>query len=113
MTKRLKDPRATFKLLDSRYLISIGRISYGMYLYHLYIPKMRNYIFNHIFKFQLPPANGRNIFIYILFDLIVVAAIARLSWSLIEQAILKYKKHFADKKLPEQQTISLLQPVVD
>ena len=99
MIKRLKNEKEVFRMLDSRYLIFIGKISYGIYIYHLYVPHIRKYLFLRFFEIQpTSPTSSLNTVMFFLLDLIVVIVVARLSWLLIEQPVLKYKKYFVNRK---------------
>jgi peptidoglycan/LPS O-acetylase OafA/YrhL len=69
------------RILDNRIVVYLGKISYGLYIYHPFVP----WIFNH---FPSIPT---------FFYLPVTIAIAALSWHLLELPINRLKKHFKYK----------------
>lgn len=108
MLRRQNNSEAGFWLLDNHYMVAVGRISYGMYVYHLYVPALRNFILTRII--HLPGGiynNGINYFIYLLIDLTLLLLIAGFSWRNIEEPLLRYKMYFRNKKTP----VSILQRV--
>lgn len=67
----------------------IGKISYGIYLYHTFIPgSMRNY-----YEIFLPPLL-RNQYILFIMNFCIVILVATLSWYIIESPINSIKKKF-------------------
>ena len=76
------------KILESRVMIFIGRISYGLYIYHLFINDLFLHVINKYTKIQTTP------FGYFLIFLVLNFLIASLSWYLIEKPINGLKKYF-------------------
>jgi len=77
------------KILETKILIYIGKISYGIYLYHNFVPfiipaKLSNF-YSHYVKHQLG--------VPILYTLITIT-IASISWLLIEKPVNKLKQKF-------------------
>jgi len=70
-------------ILDSRPLRYIGKISYAIYLFHPFVPKML-----HSFKYP------ENINLRFLLYSIVTIILASASWYLFESRILKFKERF-------------------
>ena len=83
-----------FKFLNIKVLRFIGKISYGIYLYHNFIPSYWNGIFrvNQIEQPQLLQGGFKYIVYFVLLLLISYA-----SWILIEQPFLKLKKHLTNE----------------
>jgi peptidoglycan/LPS O-acetylase OafA/YrhL len=81
--------------LGNSVLIFIGRISYGVYLYHLFIPYITNFIFKIITGKEI--LNNRlaspNLWFFLV-NLMVLVFLSWLSWVLIEKPLLGLKKHF-------------------
>ena len=97
-----------FRLLNSRLLISLGKISYGIYLYHLYVPYVRDYVLTKLFgNYALSSDHKINFILFFVIDLLLVVAFARVSWVLIEQPLLKFKKYFDNRKQVESPAAAL------
>jgi peptidoglycan/LPS O-acetylase OafA/YrhL len=83
-----------FFVLNNKALIFLGKISYGMYLYHL--PLAWDYFFlsRHVNRYL--PAGILQYEAYIVFieNFFILIGICWLSWILIERPILKFKKYF-------------------
>jgi peptidoglycan/LPS O-acetylase OafA/YrhL len=82
-------------ILQNRVLIFIGRISYGVYLYHLFIPYITNFLFkaitgNSILSNKLA---SPNLWFFVV-NLLVLVLLSWVSWTLIEKPILGLKRHF-------------------
>lgn len=82
-----KAPKAVAFLFKNRFILFIGKISYGMYLFHNFIP----YIYGIEIPF-LPPF--MNLYIAQLLRFSILLVIASLSWYIIEKPILKLKGRF-------------------
>jgi peptidoglycan/LPS O-acetylase OafA/YrhL len=81
------------KILKFLKLQYIGKISYGLYLYHVPIYRINEYIASKYFGF----VTGENIFYSFLLDSVNVALsflCAYLSWNIIEKKILVYKNKY-------------------
>lgn len=85
------DSTATFlnPILNYKRLQYIGKISYGIYLFHKPVPFFFNYIYS---KFHLPLIESKIVLFVICF--IITLTIAILSWNLIEKPLLKLKSRF-------------------
>ncbi len=79
------------RLLQSRSLQYIGRISYGIYIYHPFVPDL---VSNSCRGLGVPPPENRLIAgaIWVAVSL----ALASLSWFLLEKPILRLKRYFQD-----------------
>ncbi len=66
----------------------LGKISYGIYLYHFFMPDLYNWLSLDLHMFS-PDSAFRK-----AFYVIAVIAISELSWYLVEKPILKYKDRF-------------------
>lgn len=73
-------------ILESKLVIYIGKISYGIYLYHLFMPDLYNQ-FRHWFPNQFQEDSWYKI----PFLFASSAVIAIFSWNLIEKPVLKLK----------------------
>lgn len=76
----------TGKILDNRVLIYLGKISYGLYLFHNFIPLIWK-------SLNLPVINNVSIRFIIYF--MVLTALATLSWFILEKPVNSLKKKFS------------------
>jgi len=85
--------RLSNRVFNHKYLFFIGKISYGIYIYHgMLRPYFKEYIYENL---HIYVQNG--IIASTLYTIICTAIsilIAWISWQLIEQPILKLKKYF-------------------
>lgn len=72
-------------ILEAKPLVLIGKISYGLYLYHMFVPHISNY-FLHDFNFSSE--------IYAIINTTLLIVISLISWFLIEKPINKLKNKF-------------------
>jgi peptidoglycan/LPS O-acetylase OafA/YrhL len=77
-------------VLNNKVLIFLGKISYGLYLYHNFIP----YFYNIKVPEVLSPVS---IYIAQFARLLVLVGVSSLSWYLIERPLLKLKERFSYK----------------
>jgi peptidoglycan/LPS O-acetylase OafA/YrhL len=88
-----------FKILDQKFLIFLGKISYGLYVYHNFIPWLiRNLNGTEIryqlnFKYSILPRDINPI-IWFLLSMMLLISISSISWFFIEKPILKLKSKF-------------------
>ena len=73
----------TGKILDNKIFQYVGKISYGLYLYHFFVPGM-------LMGLKYPEECNLRFVLYLL----VTIAISALSWRYFEKPILKYKEKF-------------------
>lgn len=81
-------------VLENKVVVYLGRISYGLYLYHLFVPRFVTIVLHH---FRLDNLFGNDIisFIYkIIIYTSVTIVIASGSWFIIEKPINGLKKYF-------------------
>jgi peptidoglycan/LPS O-acetylase OafA/YrhL len=82
-------------LLENKVFNFIGKISYGIYLYHYtFGPSFDNFIISFASKNQLAQFVAQNVFINAGLKISVLLTICWLSYALIEQPILRLKKKF-------------------
>jgi peptidoglycan/LPS O-acetylase OafA/YrhL len=75
-------------ILESKFVRYAGKISYGMYLFHLFVPTL----FLNIAKiFHLNISNKYELFVIYYF---LTFMLASASWSIIEGPLLKLKEKF-------------------
>lgn len=79
------------RMFDSKPIVYIGKVSYGVYLYHTFIPGfMRNFYSRFI------PIENESFMMAVVFviDFSVLTLVASLSWKLFESPINNLKKRF-------------------
>lgn len=89
-------------ILNNNFFIFLGKISYGMYLYHMFVPDLvYTKFFNKYVNNHLPSALFNNFQVQIVFfeSLALLILISWLSYILIETPFLKFKRHFDTKSL--------------
>ncbi|MCU7550627.1 acyltransferase [Chitinophagaceae bacterium LB-8] len=99
-------------ILRNKILIGLGKISYGIYLYHFILPyysyNVLSYVNNalpeFLNKYQKPLLFVENFFILLLVSI--------LSWKIIELPFLKLKKYFEYGQVNKQSNISTVEVVV-
>lgn len=79
----------TGTILELRLLTYLGKISYGIYLYHNFIPVLLAKFSAYILIYW-----GFNLSINFFHEVIITVIIAILSWHLIEKPINNFKQHF-------------------
>lgn len=84
------------KILKFNKLQTIGKISYGLYLYHVPIYRINEHIASKYFGFVIGE-NLINSFLLDAVNLLLTFLCAYLSWSLIEKKILVYKTKYQFK----------------
>lgn len=77
------------KLFRNSLLMYIGKISYGVYLFHTFIPGLMDNFYPTSLK-SLPAAN----YLIFFFNFVVLLVISTISWYLIESPINNLKKRF-------------------
>jgi len=87
-------------VLNSAVLIFIGRISYGIYLYHLIIPYLTVRPLTYINRRLFPGFFQYNFYLFLIENLVVLLVLSYASWRFIEQPALTLKKHFEYQRLP-------------
>lgn len=77
------------RLFENSILIYIGKISYGIYLYHTIIPKTIYLLETRLALVALP-----NPFVKWAVCVVITILVASVSWYLIEKPVNGLKKHF-------------------
>ena len=94
-------------ILNNKWLIRIGKISYGIYLYHLFVPELWEYIINQLnaggidlfFNHEMPEwLKPAWLFIQEFFFLLLIASV---SWKFIEKPINNLKDSFTIRAKPK------------
>ncbi|MCB0729142.1 MAG: acyltransferase, partial [Ignavibacteriae bacterium] len=73
------------KIFENRLLLYIGKISYGIYLFHAFIPPLYKY-------FNLP--HFTNIYVQFIIQATILTLISSISWIIIEKPVISLKKKF-------------------
>src|SRR5450432_2161783 len=82
--------------LNNPWLIRMGKISYGIYLYHLIIPTLLLKLSEKYLHFLLPlfQRGGFYFMILLIIQFTILIAVSALSWRFIEKPLLNLKKYF-------------------
>ncbi len=75
-------------ILENKVMIYLGRISYGLYIYHLFIPVIYWSFVHKYINLDLSPFN------FFCLYLVVNIAISTISWYLIEKPVNGLKRYF-------------------
>ena len=83
-------------IFNNRVLIYLGKISYGIYLFHNFIPDINRNIINVYVNPLLPDVLYKDYwnFLFLAENIILVIIISSLSYILIEKRFLNLKKYF-------------------
>ncbi len=76
-------------MLENSLVVHLGKISYGIYLYHFFMPDFYNLVKEMIPNFIPEGENFRTIFLFI-----TAIGFAECSWYLVEKPIMKLKDKF-------------------
>jgi len=95
-------------LFDNKLLMSMGKISYGLFLYHFIVPYYTFNSFTHIADFLHVPSSYRiRNYLWMLENFIILLILAKLSYHFFEMPFLKWKKYFKDSI---QESQKMLEP---
>lgn len=84
---------SVFKIvLEHKWIIYLGKISYGIYLYHLFVPDLVEFAWPDVLKFNHDYSVGK--YILFLLNLAITIVVSHLSWKLIESPVNKLKSKF-------------------
>jgi peptidoglycan/LPS O-acetylase OafA/YrhL len=84
------------ELLENKLIVYLGRISYGLYLYHLFVPTLVRIIFT---KFNITFLNLDDpSFAVVMLYIITTIAIASVSWYIVEKPLNGLKRFFEYNK---------------
>ena len=78
----------TGKIFTNKFLIYLGKVSYGLYVYHKVVPLSLIIVLKKL-EIQMD-----NILIYYFVNLAILLVITHFSWILVEKPILKLKSRF-------------------
>jgi peptidoglycan/LPS O-acetylase OafA/YrhL len=83
------------RVLTVRPLLVAGRLSYGMYIYHLLIYRILVHLRHHLFAPSTgPTSNVLEAMLYLALAVLVVTGLAELSFRFIETPFLRLKRFF-------------------
>src|SRR5215203_312367 len=96
-------------MLNNGLLIKIGKVSYGIYLYHmLYVYTANNLWYRYVFDYYLPFINKLyEPWIFLLINFWVLYLIAWLSWRYIERPFLSLKPKYQFKTVQREIRVKL------
>jgi len=96
-------------MLNNRFLIKIGKVSYGIYLYHmLYVYTANSLWYQYVFDYYLPFINKQyEPWIFLLINFWMLYFIAWLSWRYIEKPLLRLKPKYQFKILQREIRVTL------
>ncbi len=80
-------------ILELKPLVYLGKISYGIYIYHLLVAYVISAMFPHI------DLTYQTVFIQFVFNTVATLVVAMLSWHLIEKPINDKKRYFGYTKM--------------
>ena len=89
------------KVLENSVVVYLGRISYGMYLYHLFVPQFIAIIFHHFKVKAFSSNNDISSVCLIIIYVTVTILISSVSWFLVEKPLNNFKKYFSYYKTLE------------
>ncbi|MEJ7611419.1 MAG: acyltransferase [Ferruginibacter sp.] len=99
----LNNNRIANIILNHKWLQSMGRISYGIYLYHLFIPELWSYVIKYCAEHNVDllynrsiPGNLKITWLFLQHFTIVIL-LSKLSWYLIEKPVNQLKERFTGK----------------
>ena len=75
------------QILENRFIVYLGKISYGLYLYHYFVMSIGNFLLH---KYNLHHSMEKKALAYTLISVLI----ASLSWHLFESPINKLKNNF-------------------
>ena len=83
--------KTTKRILENKLIIYCGKVSYGLYIFHLFIPELAYWLFPKIENFNRWHPTSKYILFFCYF--FTTLLLAHLSWKYIEKPInnLKYK----------------------
>jgi peptidoglycan/LPS O-acetylase OafA/YrhL len=98
MTKQHPVRRLSF-IFKNKLLINIGRMSYGIYLYHSVLPFYSYKLYSVVYKYiPIPLVLQKNRYFYIAENFVLLMLISWLSWKFFETPLLNLKKYFSNPK---------------
>jgi peptidoglycan/LPS O-acetylase OafA/YrhL len=97
-------------VLTNKLVVSIGKVSYGIYLYHLlYVYGFSKLWYNYVFDYYEPFIDKRfEPWIFLLINFWGLYFVAWLSWRFIEMPFLSLKRKFRYEKIPSTYKLNYL-----
>ena len=82
--------------LNNTILIRLGKISYGVYLYHLIIPTLLLKLSESYLQFLAPLYQPHGVYpgLLLIFQFLMLIGLSAVSWRFIEKPFLRLKKYF-------------------
>jgi peptidoglycan/LPS O-acetylase OafA/YrhL len=83
------------RLLENRAVVYLGKISYGMYIFHMFMPAV---LLRLHYALDLPTMIRRDFYFRLPIYFAITVGAAALSWHLLERPINNLKRHFPYEK---------------
>ena len=93
--------KALNKMLNNKYLIFLGKISYGIYLYHLFLPYLWSSVLNKfaswnidlLYNQRVQGIATKHVYLFVQHSILLLI-VCQLSWKLVEKPFNNLKKYF-------------------
>jgi peptidoglycan/LPS O-acetylase OafA/YrhL len=95
---RIKLPFIINQILNNSILASIGKISYGLYIYHILVSHLYKFKFLSFFYGNLPSFLKNQMRYTFTINFLILLIVSYLSWQLIEKPILRLKGYLEIKE---------------
>ncbi|WP_172623081.1 acyltransferase family protein [Flavisolibacter ginsenosidimutans] len=96
-------------LLSSKPMAAIGKISYGLYLYHIFVGAQTEHLLNKLFGPAKNPATTAHYLTYLLIKFLVLLCVCAVSWKYVEKPLLRLKQYF-DYDRRDAKPASVIEP---
>jgi len=99
-------------IFNNKFLIFLGRMSYGMYLFHFLIPYYTKDAFTWEYQHIVLPASIKDHYgFYLAQNFVILIGVSWLSFHLIEQPVLRLKKYFRNRPAAQPGLPGTAEPV--
>jgi peptidoglycan/LPS O-acetylase OafA/YrhL len=101
--KSYRNEASDLPVFNNKILMFIGKISYGMYIYHIFFPWLYFKFNHHINQFIPSTLNDYIFHITLIENFAMLVLLSWLSWRFIERPILQWGKNIGGQNEPSQQ----------